>query len=113
MEINPAILTFGLCGIIFIITGWIMQKYPPKKINDFYGYRTSRSKKSQEHWDFAQKESAKYIIQVGYYTLLCCAPFFLIEFQKTHIWIAIVLVSLLPFIAILQTEKALKEKFGD
>lgn len=107
------ILTFGLCGMIFIITGWIMQKYPPKKINDFYGYRTARSRKTQEHWDFAQKESAKNIIKVGYYTLLCCAVPLFIEFKKSHIWIAIALVTLLPFMAILQTEKALKEKFGE
>lgn len=112
METNPVILTFGLCGLILIVSGWIMQKYPPKKINDFYGYRTSRSKRSQEHWVFAQKESAKLIIQVGYYNLLCCVPFFIIEFQQSHIWIAIGIVSLLPFIAIIQTEKALKDKFG-
>jgi hypothetical protein len=35
-----------LCGVIYIITAWIFMRYPPKKINDFYGYRTARSKKS-------------------------------------------------------------------
>lgn len=111
MEINPSIVICALCGIIYLITGKLMQLYPPKKINDFYGYRTSKSKKSQEHWDFAQIESAKHLMQAGYYSLLCCTPFIVLEFDKSHVWIAIVLVTLLPFVAIFQTEKALKNNF--
>lgn len=111
MEVNGAILSCGLCGIIYILTAWIMLKYPPKKINDFYGYRTSRSKKSQAHWDFAQKESAKHLTQCGYYCLLCCVPFMLLDFKTSHVWVAIIIVTLLPFLSIYQTEKALKDKF--
>lgn len=87
------------------------MRYPPKKINDFYGYRTNRSKKSQEHWDFAQIESAKYMKQSGYYSLICCTPFMLLTYENWHIWIAIIVVTLLPFVAIFHTEKALKNRF--
>ena len=109
---NPPILVCVLCGLIYIITGQLVLRYPPKKINDFYGYRTARSKRSQEHWDFAQKESSKYIIQSGYYCLLTCVPFILFETGKAAVWIAIILATLYPFISIIQTEKALKKKFG-
>ena len=109
---NPPIFVCVLCGLIYIVTGRIVFRYPPKKINDFYGYRTSRSKKSQAHWDFAQKESSKYIIQSGYYCLLTCVPFILYESGKVEIWIAIILTTLYPFISLFQTEKALKKKFG-
>jgi uncharacterized membrane protein len=112
MLLDPPILICLLCGIIYIITGALGLRYPPKKINDFYGYRTSRSKKSQAHWDFAQKESSKYIIQSGYYCLLTCVPFILFESGKTGIWIAIILTTLYPFVSIFQTEKALKKTFG-
>ena len=112
MSLDPPILICVLCGIIYIITGALVLRYPPKKINDFYGYRTSRSKKSQAHWDFAQKESSKYIIQSGYYCLLTCVPFILYESGKVGIWIAIILSTLSPFISLYQTEKALKKKFG-
>lgn len=108
MDINPGIIVCGLSGIIYLITGKLMQLYPPKKINDFYGYRTSRSKKSQMHWEFAQIESAKHLIKAGYYSLFCCLPFIVLEFDKSLVWIAIVVVTLLPFMAIFQTEKALK-----
>jgi uncharacterized membrane protein len=109
---NPPILVCVLCGLIYIISGQLVLRYPSKKINDFYGYRTARSKRSQEHWDFAQKESSKYIIQSGYYCLLTCVPFILFETGKAAVWIAIILATLYPFISIIQTEKALKKKFG-
>jgi uncharacterized membrane protein len=112
MEINPPVLVCVLCGLIYIITGQVVLRYPPKKINDFYGYRTSRSKKSQAHWDYAQKESSKYIIQSGYYCLLTCALFLLFETGKAGIWIAIILTTLYPFISVIQTEKALKKNFS-
>lgn len=112
MLLNPPILVCVLCGVIYIVTGWIVLRYPPKKINDFYGYRTSRSKKSQAHWDFAQKESSKYIIQSGYYSLLTCIPFLVLDIDDSGVWIAIVMVTLYPFLSLIQTEIALKKKFG-
>lgn len=112
MEINPPVFVCVLCGLIYIITGQLVLRYPPKKINDFYGYRTSRSKKSQAHWDYAQKESSKYIFHSGYYCLLTCALFILFETGKAGIWIAIILTTLYPFISVIQTGKALKKKFS-
>lgn len=111
MNFNPALIISALSGVIYVITGWLMQRYPPKKINDLYGYRTKRSKKSQKHWEFAQIESAKHLKQAGYYCLLSCAPYMLLEFDVSHIWIAMSFVTLIPFISIIQTEKALKNRF--
>ena len=84
----------------------------PKKIDDFYGYRTARSKRSQAHWDFAQKESPKYITQSGHYCLWTCFLFILFKTGKAGVWFAIILTTLYPFISIIQTEKTLKKKFG-
>ena len=47
-----------------------MQKFPPKKINSIYGYRTPSSMKNQERWNFAQKFSAKEIIKMGVFLSL-------------------------------------------
>jgi len=54
-----------LTGIIFMFAGLIMMKYPPKKINDLYGYRMPSVMKSQERWDFAQKFSSVKSFQLG------------------------------------------------
>ena len=54
-----------LTGLIFIIIGFIVLKYPPKKINHLYGYRTKNSMKSQQLWNFAQTYSSKLMIYGG------------------------------------------------
>lgn len=41
-------LTMALIGARF-------RKNPPKRVNWFFGYRTSRSMKSQEAWDYANR----------------------------------------------------------
>jgi uncharacterized membrane protein len=39
--------------------------FPPKKINNWYGYRTPLSKSRQEIWDEGNKFSALYLIKLG------------------------------------------------
>jgi uncharacterized membrane protein len=55
----------SLILIIFSIAGIISYLFPPKKINGIYGYRTPRSMKNQENWDYAQKLGAKYMMLFG------------------------------------------------
>jgi uncharacterized membrane protein len=56
---NPLVNITFLCGLLFIIAGYILLKFPPKNINSLYGYRTSSSMENQEKWDFAQNYSSK------------------------------------------------------
>jgi len=42
-----------------------MYKFPPKKINSIYGYRTASSMKNQLRWDFAQLYASKQMIKYG------------------------------------------------
>lgn len=51
-------LSMFLPLIIIAGTGYYFKKYPAKKINNMVGYRTKRSKASQEAWDFAQVYSS-------------------------------------------------------
>ena len=52
-------------GLLYLIIGAIQYRFPPKKINNWYGYRTSTSQKNQETWDEANRYSAKYMIKIG------------------------------------------------
>lgn len=58
MSIGPVIIAIS---IIFI-------KFPPKKINNIYGYRTKNSMKSQEMWDYANTTFAKNFLYIGIIT---------------------------------------------
>lgn len=101
-------------GIISIIAGWIMLKYPPKKINSLYGYRTKSSMKNQERWEFAQKYSSKKMIRLGFWLSIFGLLGSLI--QVTEIASMIVgLTAMISMFVILffKVEKAIKEHFGN
>lgn len=102
-------------GIIFIIVSIILMKFPPKKINQIYGYRTSNSMKSQERWDFAQQYSAKIMLKCGLaITIISLLGIFIKEISSAYLSILAVIVLLIPVaIMFFKTESAIKQKFGD
>lgn len=57
-----------LPGLMIGIGGMLITD-PPKTINGVYGYRTSRSMKDQEAWDFAQVYCGKLWRRIGWIML--------------------------------------------
>ena len=55
--------TYYISALILTVGGAVFWACPPRQINEFYGYRTTRSRKSQEAWDFAQKTQVKMYIK--------------------------------------------------
>jgi immunity protein, SdpI family len=101
-----------LCGIIFMIAGMVMYIFPPKKINSFYGYRTSSSMKSIDHWHFAQHFSAVKMMQGSTFLMLSSFLGLIIKAGgKTALAFGIVFPLLTVFFVLFTTEKALKNKF--
>jgi uncharacterized membrane protein len=103
------VLPLFLVGLVFSIAAFITMKFPPKKINGIYGYRTSRSMKSQENWDIAQRYSSQLMLKQGLVMLaiggmLIALP--LTEEVSAVISIALLIVSVI--VLFVQTEKKLK-----
>lgn len=100
------------CGIVFIGAAVIMLLFPPRKINDFYGYRTTNSKKSQERWDFAQRFSSWRMIESGVVLTLVSI---VIEYgqisKEIGVFIGIALLVASCLYMFLRTESAIKKKF--
>ena len=48
-------VTVLLIPAIMIVIGLLFRKTAPKEINYIYGYRTNRSMKSKETWEFAHR----------------------------------------------------------
>jgi uncharacterized membrane protein len=111
-NINPVILLPLLCGAIFSIFGLVIYKFPPKLKNGYYGYRSNRSKKTKETWDFAQNYSSKLMIIAG---LILCGTssigLFFKPTEETGILIGLALVLASVFSVLFLTEVALKKKF--
>lgn len=102
-----------------IIFGLVWKKRPPKTINNVYGYRTRRSMKSYETWDFAHKYAGKILLYSGV-SLMIISIALLFIFKSNNndklaitalLIIAIQLLSL--YLPIFLTEIALKKKFNE
>lgn len=106
-------ITATLTGLIFIITGLITSKFPPKSINTIYGYRTKNSMKSQEHWNFAQKYSSLEMIKLG--CSLLCMPLLLkfINLGKYTEIVALLFMLIGVVVFIIRIEKAIKKHFPE
>lgn len=113
---NLITVSVGLCGLCFVIVSLIMLKFPPRKINALYGYRTNSSMKSQEQWDFAQHFSAKIMLKCGILMLLMAliGIFLQDSVSKTVqiIFSAVVIFAPIIFL-IYKTEKALRQKIQE
>lgn len=53
----PFVMFSLLIPVMILIFGVLLSKYPPGSPKALFGYRTIRSMKSQQNWDFAQKET--------------------------------------------------------
>ncbi len=90
-----------------------MLKFPPKEINNLYGYRTKKSMQSQECWAFAQVYSAKQMITIGIViTLVAFAGAFLPISNELGVAISLILLLSLTLILFIKTEKSINKKFS-
>ena len=107
-----------IAPVFMVLYGRWFVKNPPKKINSTYGYRTNRSMKNQDTWDFAQREMGLVWQRVGGVLLLFTVigqamtlmyptieAMCLWSIPITVVEIAVALLSIFP------VERALKRNF--
>ena len=113
--------TYYINALILTVGGAVFWAYPPRQINEFYGYRTTRSRKSQEAWDFAQKYSAKMMTVLGLVALIVAAAAHLFRnslcINSDYLMLYDICITLLlPIIVVLPpivlTELELRKRFG-
>lgn len=107
-----------LVPLCMIAVGLILWIKPPKTINSIYGYRSKRSRYSQEVWDYAQRFSGRICFFLGLVTLgITVAAMLnsrgLTEAELTGNAISAVFAQLTPFAAVyLATERAIARKIA-
>lgn len=108
-----------LIPIVMVIFGSVFVKHPPGSINMAYGYRTKRSMKNQETWDFAHEYCGRIwknagIISLIITLLISFAVFFMDDDGAGYISLILVHLQLVILIgSIYPVEKALKKNFDD
>jgi uncharacterized membrane protein len=100
-------LIFGLVTLGFGIIPKIVR---PKKINSWYGYRTTLSMKNQETWDEGNKYSTNQYIIAGVILLILGKIGFALFQSKGYL---VPLVAFIPvlMLTVFTTEKHLKKVF--
>lgn len=103
--------------VIMIVVGKAFTKHPPKNINGLCGYRTKRSKASQEAWDYAHQHFGKTWYRLGLVlvplTILAMLPVLGKDTTVIGTYGAVVsiIICVLLIIPIFWTEAELKRKF--
>ena len=102
---------------LMIVIGKVFIKNPPKTINGIYGYRTSRSRKNQDTWDFAHLYCGKLWWKIGWVMLPLAVIGMLPVIKKNDnivggVSAAVIMVECIAmFMTIFLVERALAKKF--
>ena len=111
---HPLFLVGGLCGAVFLLVGALQYRFPPRRVNGVYGYRTARSMKGQAQWDFAQRFSASEMMKVGAIQVLLAIAGSLFRMEEKSgsiLGVAVLVLGTVWLVA--RVERAIRRRFGD
>lgn len=101
-------LLYFLLGPLLVIIVIVVNIFPPKKINDLYGYRTARSKQNQKNWDEAQRYSGRLSLWLFIGLSLIELPLFMLLEAPTAGLVSTGLLVIACILLFLLTEQYLK-----
>lgn len=113
------LLVMLIIPLIMVGFGMLFMKNPPKSINSFYGYRTKRSMKNQDTWDFAHYYCGKLWLVCGLVSLpISLVPILLVLGKSQQVisvagLIVLGIQTILLIATIFQTERALKNNYDE
>lgn len=116
-------ITMFICNLLIpfsmIVIGNIMYKHPPRNINGWIGYRTTRSMKNEETWQFAHHYCGRIWFKAGFIliipTMIAMMPF--IHSNDDVVGLVSLIIEGIQLVVLFGTiapvEAALKRKFED
>ena len=113
------LLVILLMPLMMVGFGLLLMKNPPKRINSVYGYRTRRSVRSQDTWEFAHHYFGKLWLVCGLVSIpISLVPMCLVLGKSEQVismtsLIVLGLQVILLLATIIATERALKNNFDE
>ena len=113
------LLVMLITPLIMVGFGLLFMKHPPKSINPLYGYRTRRSMRNQDTWNFAHHYYGKLWLVCGLVSIpFSLVPILLVLGKSEEVismtgLIVLGLQVILLLATIIPTEKALKNNFDE
>jgi uncharacterized membrane protein len=108
---NPITYVLTTNGLLFLLSV-IFWKFPPKKINNIYGYRTFKAMQNDDIWKFANSTFNKNFLIYAGISFLAALILATISVQELT-WQPMVLVMLSLLISIIKTERSLSDNFTE
>jgi uncharacterized membrane protein len=106
---NQLYIALGYCAFMLLL-GWLLKKFPPKKINHLYGYRTQRSMKNQATWEAANTYSSLVFFKVSLYSFFIPVALYFL-YPQLNVLFTIITNTLLLLYVLYATENHLKASF--
>jgi uncharacterized membrane protein len=98
-------------GVLFLIS-IIFWKFPPKKINRLYGYRTPKAMQNEDIWHYAN--TTFNLAFLKYSGISFVFALLLASISATELtWQPMVFVALAILVSLIKTERAINENFND
>jgi uncharacterized membrane protein len=98
-------------GLLFLLS-ILFYKFPPKKINSLYGYRTVKAMQNQQIWDFANGIFNKNLLIYSGISLL--GSVLLASFTSKELtWQPMLLVLLSVLVSVIKTERGLSNNYTE
>tara|TARA_B110000240_G_C13256690_1_gene349819 strand:- start:282 stop:626 length:345 start_codon:yes stop_codon:yes gene_type:complete len=108
---SPVTYVLTTNGLLFLLS-IIFWKFPPKKINNLYGYRTFKAMQNKDIWNFANTTFNKSLLMYAGFSFI--AAMLLVNFSaKVLTWEPMVLAILSILVSIIKTERALSDNFTE
>ncbi len=109
---NETQLLLSLAYIaLMLLLGLIFRKFPPKKINSLYGYRTKRSMANQATWRAANGYWTRVYLKSHLY-LLALPPVLYFVYPEFNVLVTVIVHSVVLLLMIPATERYLRQKFN-
>ena len=108
---NPYIYVLSINGLLLFLS-LVFTAFPPKKINNFYGYRTQKSMLNEDIWGFSNKKFTTALIKYAAIGLLAAIVLASLGSGKIN-WQPMVIMLFSLGAAILKTEQEIKKTFNE
>lgn len=101
---------------VMVFAGYILKKHPAKDMTSGNGYNTPTSRKSQEHWDYAQSIAPDIFIGTGktlglVEIVLCISLLFLHISVQSTVFAGVVIGIIFLILGFYKTETGITSKF--
>lgn len=99
-----------------ILVGYLLKKYPVTDMSRHQGYNTPSSRKSQEHWDYAQSIAPDIFLKYGKisFVFILLSTFLLLILNldiNISVYLGMAMGFVFVIVSFIKVEKQIKMKF--